>query len=68
MRNHSEAEHKNNNVHSKRNRFRFVENIENSVIDDIYYKRIYCVVISFPQSDKNIIDYRTADIGNVKRR
>lgn len=68
MRNHSETKHKYNHIHSKRDCFCKVQHKENAVVDDIYYQRIDGIVIRFAESHKNIIDYRTADICNVKRR
>ena len=64
---HTEAEHQNYRVHRKCYGMGVVQDIENTVIAEVYDKRIDCIVFRFAQPDKYIVDNGAARIRNIKR-
>ena len=67
MHDHSETEHKNYRVHIKGYCVCPIKDIENSVISEIYDKRIHGGIARFAESDKDIVDYNAACVCYVKR-
>ena len=67
MHDHSETEHKDYRIHIKGYCVCPIKDIENSVISEVYDKRIYGGVSCFAQPDKDIVDYNAARIRYVKR-